>query len=76
MQYPMDAAAKTKGSYQKLADYMGLSRQAVYRWRTKGVPAERLLELEAATGIPRHVLRPDLYQPAKSDVSPSNEAAA
>ena len=66
----MDRAAGTKGSYQKLADAMGLSRQAVYRWRATGVPADRLIELEALTGVPRTELRPDLY----AAPAPSNAA--
>jgi len=36
-----------------------LSSQAISQW--KRVPAERVLLVEAATGISRHDLRPDLY---------------
>ncbi len=35
----------------------------VVHWRNRGVPAERVLEIEAATEgkVTRHELRPDLY---------------
>lgn len=36
-----------------------ISPQAISQW--KRVPAERVLEVERATGISRHKLRPDLY---------------
>jgi DNA-binding transcriptional regulator YdaS (Cro superfamily) len=36
---------------------------------TGRVPAERVLSIEAATGVPRHELRPDLYPlESKSEV--------
>jgi DNA-binding transcriptional regulator YdaS (Cro superfamily) len=44
-----------------VARALGLTPQAVSAWRR--FPAERLLEIEAATGIPREQLRPDLYRP-------------
>jgi DNA-binding transcriptional regulator YdaS (Cro superfamily) len=31
------------------------------------LPAERVLDIERVTGIPRHELRPDLYPPPVSD---------
>jgi hypothetical protein len=36
-----------------------ITPQAVSQW--KQVPAERVLDVERATGISRHRLRPDLY---------------
>jgi DNA-binding transcriptional regulator YdaS (Cro superfamily) len=36
-----------------------ITPQAVSQW--KQVPAERVLDVERATGVPRHRLRPDLY---------------
>ena len=38
-----------------------ISPQAISQW--KQVPAERVLDVERATGISRHDLRPDLYPP-------------
>jgi len=36
-----------------------ITPQAISQW--KQVPAERVLDVERATGVPRHKLRPDLY---------------
>ena len=51
--------AKNVGGLGKLAARLGIRHQAFYSWRR--VPAERVLDFEAATGIDRHVIRPDLY---------------
>jgi len=42
----------------------GITSQAVSQWRK--VPAERVLDLERITGIPRHEIRPDLYPPPET----------
>lgn len=47
------------GSGEKLADALGITRQAIYQWDK--VPAERVLDVERLTGVSRHDLRPDLY---------------
>ncbi len=45
-----------------LANHLGVSYQAVHKWFRKGkIPAERVLAVEAATGVSRHRLRSDLY---------------
>lgn len=43
----------------KLAEAMGIGVSAISQW--KRVPAERVLAVEAATGVSRQQLRPDLY---------------
>lgn len=45
-----------------LAAKIGVSRQAVNHWKV--VPPYRVLAVEAATGISRTRLRPDLYPEA------------
>jgi DNA-binding transcriptional regulator YdaS (Cro superfamily) len=46
-----------------------VSAQAVGLWvKSKKVPADRVLAIEAASGVSRHDLRPDIY--------PREEAAA
>ena len=55
---PISLAAKEFGGVVKLSLALGLSRAAVSNW--KRIPAERVLEVERVTGIPRHELRPDL----------------
>lgn len=53
-----DVAAPA-GGVVALSLQLGLSRAAVAQW--KRVPAERVLEVERLTGVPRQRLRPDLY---------------
>jgi len=47
----------------ELARQLGLTRATLYNW--KRVPAERVVEVEKITGIPRTKLRPDLYEGMK-----------
>jgi len=57
-----ERAAKAAGSQSALARVLGCTPQNVQRWCASGrVPAERVISVEQATGIPRHELRPDLY---------------
>jgi DNA-binding transcriptional regulator YdaS (Cro superfamily) len=52
-------AIQAAGSRAALARQIGLSRQAVWRW--KKIPVYRLKDVEKATRIPRHKLRPDIF---------------
>lgn len=69
----MDALKKflkdERGRANMLADQLSISPSAISQWNR--VPAERVLEIEHITGLPRHELRPDLY-PAP----PHQESAA
>ena len=56
-------AAEAVGGVPVLARRLGVTRQAIYQW--KEVPAERVAEIAAATGVARSALRPDLYVPAE-----------
>lgn len=56
------------GGPVKVAAALGITSSAVSQW--KRVPPERVLAMEAATGVPRYELRPDMYPPP-----PSSEAA-
>jgi DNA-binding transcriptional regulator YdaS (Cro superfamily) len=61
---PLVRAIKAAGNQEKLAAKIGASQQLVSYWLKKGkrgVPAEYVLPIEAATGISRHDLRPDIY---------------
>lgn len=49
----------------QLAAIFGVHKTTVMRWEDGGPPPERVLEIERATGVPRHELRPDIY-PAPS----------
>jgi len=55
-------AVSSKGSIAALARALGITRAAICQWRK--IPAERVIEIERVTGVPRHELRPDLYAPA------------
>jgi len=47
---------------RRLARRLGLSDRACCAWAQAGyVPASRVLSVEAATRVPRHHLRPDIY---------------
>jgi DNA-binding transcriptional regulator YdaS (Cro superfamily) len=50
-----------RGLLARIARDLGVTRAAVAGWTR--VPAERLPEVEASTGIPRHLLRPDICRP-------------
>lgn len=53
----------------QLAKALGITHGAVSQWRR--IPAERALEIERITGIPRSELRPDLYPEPKEKVAES-----
>jgi DNA-binding transcriptional regulator YdaS (Cro superfamily) len=58
-------AIKAAGGQVRLARRIGIGQTAVSNWLTKRgkVPAERVLAVEGASGVPRHELRPDIYPP-------------
>lgn len=47
----------------EVAEALGVSSSALCKWERNRIPAERVLHVEKVTGIPRWVLRPDLYPP-------------
>lgn len=44
-----------------LARDLKLNRSSITLWGLRRVPAERVIEVEKLTGIPRHEIRPDIY---------------
>jgi DNA-binding transcriptional regulator YdaS (Cro superfamily) len=54
-------AKQIAGGTTALASKLGISKQAVSMW--KRIPTDRIIAIEAATGISREELRPDLYTP-------------
>lgn len=44
-----------------LAGSLNVDRATITRWAHGRIPAERAIDIEKATGIPRASLRPDLY---------------
>jgi len=55
----LQQAIRAVGGVTELARRIGLSQPSVSNWSR--VPSERVVSVEAATGIPREILRPDLY---------------
>jgi TorA maturation chaperone TorD len=55
----LDAAIRAAGGVGELARRLGVSQPSVSGW--KRIPAERIAAAEAATGLKRDQLRPDLF---------------
>jgi TorA maturation chaperone TorD len=55
----LNVAIRAAGGVSELARKIGISQPSVSNWER--VPAERVLMVEAVTGISRNTLRPDLY---------------
>ena len=68
----MHLIRRERGLLAKVARELRLSRSAVAMWRL--VPAERVVAVEAITGIPRDQLRPDLYAAQSAPIA-ATEAA-
>lgn len=56
-----EAAIAKAGGGTALARRLSVSPAAVSYWKRRGVPADRVLDVEALTGISRHDLRPDIF---------------
>jgi len=70
----LERAIDAAGGLAQLARKIGIAQPSVSNWNR--VPAQRVLALEGATGVPRKVLRPDLYsEPAVSDTVDPIDAA-
>lgn len=68
-------AIEAAGGPKALGRTIGISSQAISQWTE--CPPRRVLAVEAASGIPRHELRPDLYPPpANGYVAALSGAAA
>lgn len=63
----------------QLAKALKVDRSRITRWSQTKVPAERCLAIEAITGIPRDMMRPDVYlaapEPKAKGKRPIKEAA-
>jgi hypothetical protein len=61
----LKAAIKAAGGAEPLARALGINPSAVAQWER--APAERLVQIERLTNVPRDVLRPDLFPRPKDD---------
>ena len=49
-----------------LAREAKVDKATITRWARGRIPAERVLDIEKITEIPRHELRPDIYPPGEA----------
>jgi len=73
----LDRAIDAAGGVARLARKIGVSQPSVSSWSK--VPAQRVIAVEAATGVSRNQLRPDLYsEPPMSEgpIDPVDAARA
>lgn len=62
-----EEAVRAAGGVTELARRIGLSQPSVSNWSR--IPAGRVIAVEAATGVARTVLRPDLYGAPRDDIA-------
>jgi TorA maturation chaperone TorD len=68
----LEQAIRAAGGVTELARRIGISQPSVSNWSR--VPAERLLAVEAVTGVAREILRPDLYAQSADGSDPLERA--
>lgn len=68
----MERLRAERGMMARVARGLGVRSSAVAVWAR--VPAERVVEVERITGIPREQLRPDLYRVVNA--TPADQDAA
>lgn len=75
----LNRAIDTLGSQVATARLLGVTQGAVSKWVRKGLPLppEHVLKIEAASGVSKHDLRPDIYpRETLAPVSPSSAQGA
>jgi TorA maturation chaperone TorD len=55
----LEQVIRTAGGVRELSRLLGISQPAISNWTR--VPAARILQVESVTGVPRALIRPDLY---------------
>lgn len=63
MDNAVDMVVEKLGGVTKTARLLGVANPSVIaNWRARGrIPPERVLEIEALSGISRHIIRPDVF---------------
>lgn len=59
--FGISMAIERAGSQKKLAELLGCTQPNVVYWLYHKVPAERAAQIESKMGIPRRLIRPDLW---------------
>jgi DNA-binding transcriptional regulator YdaS (Cro superfamily) len=72
---PLERAVRAVGGQSALGRLVGVSQATVWYWiRTgKSLQAEHVQTVSAATGIPPHELRPDIFQPPVERVTEAGQ---
>jgi TorA maturation chaperone TorD len=70
----LSQAIAAAGGVSNLARRIGIAQPSVTGWIK--IPAERVLSVEAATGVAREILRPDLYERPRMDAFIDETATA
>lgn len=71
----LEQVIQTAGGVRSLSRLLGISQPAISNW--KRVPADRILQVETVTGLPRSVIRPDLYGTMdETEIDPIEQARA
>jgi len=71
---PLQKAIAAAGNRSELARRLGIKVQSIQQWDR--IPAERVIDIERVTGVPRQELRPDLYEGQKDRRNKSEREAA
>ena len=73
----LDAAIHAAGGKAALAKALGNTKSAISNWARRGgeIPAAALPRVVKATGLPAHVLRPDLFD-ASPHSTPARQAGS
>lgn len=73
---PLAHAVRIAGSQSAFGRLLGKRQSTIHSWLIGPgvVPPEHVIAVEAATGISRHVLRPDIYptDPAPQSATPNS----
>ncbi|MFB9269957.1 molecular chaperone TorD family protein [Bradyrhizobium erythrophlei] len=64
----LERAIDAAGGVAQLARKIGIAQPSVSNWNR--VPAQRVIAVEAATGVSRNLLRPDLYDMSDEEIDP------
>lgn len=69
LETPLAESVRRVGSQSAFARLVGKSQSSVHALMRDGKPlwAEAVLKIEAATGVSKHRLRPDIYGPEPTD---------
>ena len=49
------------GTQKLLAQKLGITKQAVGKWKDRKIPVMRAIQIESEIGVSRFVIRPDIY---------------